>query len=91
MWCEGRGGERNPFRCFFVGNQGNLTSNKTTLLTNTVTRFHHTSTSHWCSCSKTINDEKYQDPFQLGKKDLKNLYEDIKKVRDFGDCAGMSR
>ncbi|XP_031971122.1 decaprenyl-diphosphate synthase subunit 1 isoform X2 [Corvus moneduloides] len=42
-------------------------------------RFHHTSTSHLCSCSKTISDEKYQDPFQLGRKDLKNLYEDIKK------------
>lgn len=67
-----------------------MTSNETTLLTNAVTRFHHTSTSHWCSCSKTISDEKYQDPFQLGKKDLKNLYEDIKKVRDFGDYAGMS-
>lgn len=32
-----------------------------------------------CSCSKTVSDEKYQDPFQLGRKDLKNLYEDIKK------------
>ncbi|XP_027745552.1 decaprenyl-diphosphate synthase subunit 1 isoform X2 [Empidonax traillii] len=42
-------------------------------------RFHHTSTSHLCSCSKTVSDEKYQDPFQLGRKDLKNLYEDIKK------------
>lgn len=60
------------------------------LLKNTVTRFHHTSTSHWCSCSKTISDEKYRDPFQLGRKDLKNLYEDIKKVRDFGDYGGMS-
>ncbi|XP_064906777.1 all trans-polyprenyl-diphosphate synthase PDSS1 isoform X4 [Columba livia] len=30
-------------------------------------------------CSKTASDEKYQDPFQLGRKDLKNLYEDIKK------------
>ncbi|NXD12769.1 DPS1 synthase, partial [Nothocercus nigrocapillus] len=42
-------------------------------------RCHHTSTSQMCSCSKTISDEKYQDPFQLGRKDLKNLYEDIKK------------
>ncbi|XP_075561509.1 all trans-polyprenyl-diphosphate synthase PDSS1 isoform X1 [Pelecanus crispus] len=42
-------------------------------------RFHHTSISHLCSCSKTVSDEKYQDPFQLGRKDLKNLYEDIKK------------
>ncbi|XP_068002192.1 all trans-polyprenyl-diphosphate synthase PDSS1 isoform X3 [Melanerpes formicivorus] len=42
-------------------------------------RFHHTSASHLCSCSKTVSDEKYQDPFQLGRKDLKNLYEDIKK------------
>ncbi|XP_064300918.1 all trans-polyprenyl-diphosphate synthase PDSS1 isoform X3 [Phalacrocorax carbo] len=42
-------------------------------------RFHRTSTSHLCSCSKTVSDEKYQDPFQLGRKDLKNLYEDIKK------------
>ncbi|KAF4788485.1 Decaprenyl-diphosphate synthase subunit 1 [Turdus rufiventris] len=44
-----------------------------------VSVFHHTSPSHCCSCSKTISDEKYQDPFQLGRKDLKNLYEDIKK------------
>ncbi|NXR05665.1 DPS1 synthase, partial [Semnornis frantzii] len=42
-------------------------------------RFHHASASHLCSCSKTVSDEKYQDPFQLGRKDLKNLYEDIKK------------
>uniref|UniRef100_U3IVW4 All trans-polyprenyl-diphosphate synthase PDSS1 n=1 Tax=Anas platyrhynchos platyrhynchos TaxID=8840 RepID=U3IVW4_ANAPP len=48
-------------------------------LCNIFWRFHHTSTSHMCSCSKTVSDEKYQDPFQLGRKDLKNLYEDIKK------------
>ncbi|XP_010710754.1 decaprenyl-diphosphate synthase subunit 1 [Meleagris gallopavo] len=42
-------------------------------------RLYHTSTAHMCSCSKTVSDEKYQDPFQLGRKDLKNLYEDIKK------------
>uniref|UniRef100_A0A8V0XGU3 Prenyl (decaprenyl) diphosphate synthase, subunit 1 n=1 Tax=Gallus gallus TaxID=9031 RepID=A0A8V0XGU3_CHICK len=42
-------------------------------------RFYHTSTALMCSCSKTVSDEKYQDPFQLGRKDLKNLYEDIKK------------
>lgn len=41
-----------------------------------------------CSCSKTVSDEKYQDPFQLGRKDLKNLYEDIKKVRDFSAYPG---
>lgn len=27
-----------------------------------------------------VSDEKYKDPFKLGRKDLKNLYEDIKKV-----------
>ncbi|XP_014464475.2 all trans-polyprenyl-diphosphate synthase PDSS1 isoform X1 [Alligator mississippiensis] len=42
-------------------------------------RLHHTTASRACSCSKTVSDEKYQDPFKLGRKDLKNLYEDIKK------------
>ncbi|XP_043365421.1 all trans-polyprenyl-diphosphate synthase PDSS1 isoform X4 [Dermochelys coriacea] len=42
-------------------------------------RFHHTTTSRTCSCSKIVTDEKYKDPFKLGRKDLKNLYEDIKK------------
>ncbi|XP_039377773.1 all trans-polyprenyl-diphosphate synthase PDSS1 isoform X2 [Mauremys reevesii] len=42
-------------------------------------RFHHTTTSRPCSCSKTVTDEKIKDPFKLGRKDLKNLYEDIKK------------
>ncbi|XP_032642111.1 all trans-polyprenyl-diphosphate synthase PDSS1 isoform X2 [Chelonoidis abingdonii] len=42
-------------------------------------RFHHTTTSLPCSCSKTVTDEKFKDPFKLGRKDLKNLYEDIKK------------
>ncbi|XP_023956717.2 all trans-polyprenyl-diphosphate synthase PDSS1 isoform X2 [Chrysemys picta bellii] len=42
-------------------------------------RFHHTTTSRTCSCSKTVTDEKFKDPFKLGRKDLKNLYEDIKK------------
>lgn len=76
-------------KCFCLGDQGKFAFNNITLLKNNVTRFHHTSTSHLCSCSKTVSDEKYQDPFQLGRKDLKNLYEDIKKVRDFGDCSGM--
>ncbi|KAM9288059.1 LOW QUALITY PROTEIN: all trans-polyprenyl-diphosphate synthase PDSS1 [Cariama cristata] len=43
-------------------------------------RFHHTSASHLCSCSKTASHEKYQDPFQLGRKDLKNLYEYKKEL-----------
>ncbi|XP_030406183.1 decaprenyl-diphosphate synthase subunit 1 isoform X2 [Gopherus evgoodei] len=42
-------------------------------------RFHYTTTSLPCSCSKTVTDEKFKDPFKLGRKDLKNLYEDIKK------------
>lgn len=72
---------------FCLGNQGEFAFNDVTLLKNT--RFHHTSTSQMCSCSKTVSDEKYQDPFQLGRKDLKNLYEDIKKVRDFSAYPGM--
>uniref|UniRef100_A0A8C8RWR0 All trans-polyprenyl-diphosphate synthase PDSS1 n=1 Tax=Pelusios castaneus TaxID=367368 RepID=A0A8C8RWR0_9SAUR len=42
-------------------------------------RLHHTTTPRTCSCSKTVSDERYKDPFKLGRKDLKNLYEDIKK------------
>ncbi|XP_048366950.1 all trans-polyprenyl-diphosphate synthase PDSS1 [Sphaerodactylus townsendi] len=44
----------------------------------TVARFHHT-TLQTHSCGKIISDEKYKDPFKLGRKDLKDLYEDIKK------------
>nr|XP_056713086.1 all trans-polyprenyl-diphosphate synthase PDSS1 [Euleptes europaea] len=43
-----------------------------------VARFHHT-TAQTHSCGKIVSDEKYKDPFKLGRKDLKNLYEDIKK------------
>lgn len=32
---------------------------------------------------KAVSDEQYKDPFKLGGKDLKNLYEDIKKVNMF--------
>lgn len=76
-------------KCACLGHQGKFAFNNVTVLKNTVARFHHTSMSHLCSCSKTASDEKYQDPFQLGRKDLKNLYEDIKKVMDFGDYSGM--
>ncbi|XP_061441706.1 all trans-polyprenyl-diphosphate synthase PDSS1 [Rhineura floridana] len=41
-------------------------------------RFHHATVRKY-SCGKMISDEKYKDPFKLGRKDLKNLYEDIKK------------
>ncbi|XP_029444525.1 decaprenyl-diphosphate synthase subunit 1 isoform X2 [Rhinatrema bivittatum] len=40
--------------------------------------FHHRTERTYC-CGKTHSDEKYVDPFQLGQKDLKNIYEDIKK------------
>ncbi|XP_021096172.1 decaprenyl-diphosphate synthase subunit 1 isoform X2 [Heterocephalus glaber] len=43
-----------------------------------ISRFHHT-TPGVCCCSKTQSDEKYSDPFKLGWRDLKGLYEDIKK------------
>ncbi|XP_057642985.1 all trans-polyprenyl-diphosphate synthase PDSS1 isoform X2 [Chionomys nivalis] len=32
-----------------------------------------------CCCSQTQSGEKYTDPFQLGWRDLKGLYEDIRK------------
>lgn len=41
-------------------------------------RFYHV-TAQANSYSKVVSDEKYKDPFKLGRKDLKNLYEDIKK------------
>ncbi|XP_053779363.1 all trans-polyprenyl-diphosphate synthase PDSS1 isoform X1 [Desmodus rotundus] len=43
-----------------------------------ISRLHHT-TSATCCCSKTWSGEKYTDPFTLGKKYLKGLYEDIRK------------
>ncbi|XP_010612997.1 decaprenyl-diphosphate synthase subunit 1 isoform X2 [Fukomys damarensis] len=43
-----------------------------------VSRFHHT-TPGVCCCGKTQSGEKYTDPFKLGWRDLKGLYEDIKK------------
>uniref|UniRef100_A0A663LXX6 Decaprenyl diphosphate synthase subunit 1 n=2 Tax=Athene TaxID=126785 RepID=A0A663LXX6_ATHCN len=62
--------------CHFTQRSSTLSFPK---ICNIFWRFQHTSTSHLCSCSKTVSNEKYQDPFQLGRKDLKNLYEDIKK------------
>ncbi|XP_026565826.1 decaprenyl-diphosphate synthase subunit 1 isoform X1 [Pseudonaja textilis] len=41
-------------------------------------RFQHTTVQTHCF-GKTVSDEQYKDPFKLGGKDLKNLYEDIKK------------
>ncbi|XP_071455924.1 all trans-polyprenyl-diphosphate synthase PDSS1 isoform X2 [Marmota flaviventris] len=44
----------------------------------TMSRFHHM-TPAVCCCSKTQSGEKYTDPFKLGWRDLKGLYEDIRK------------
>lgn len=33
-----------------------------------------------CSCRRVHSDAKLKDPFSLAQEDLKNLYEDIKKV-----------
>nr|XP_020747137.1 decaprenyl-diphosphate synthase subunit 1 isoform X5 [Odocoileus virginianus texanus] len=41
-------------------------------------RFHHV-TPVACCYSKTQSGEKYSDPFKLGWRDLKGLYEDIRK------------
>ncbi|XP_039213592.1 all trans-polyprenyl-diphosphate synthase PDSS1 isoform X1 [Crotalus tigris] len=41
-------------------------------------RFQHTTVQTHCF-GKAVSDEQYKDPFKLGGKDLKNLYEDIKK------------
>ncbi|XP_036893129.1 all trans-polyprenyl-diphosphate synthase PDSS1 isoform X2 [Sturnira hondurensis] len=43
-----------------------------------ISRLHHT-TSATCCCSKTWSGEKYTDPFTLGRRYLKGLYEDIRK------------
>ncbi|XP_066483708.1 all trans-polyprenyl-diphosphate synthase PDSS1-like [Tiliqua scincoides] len=41
-------------------------------------RFYHV-TAQTDSYRKVVSDEKYKDPFELGRKDLKNFYDDIKK------------
>ncbi|XP_063159573.1 all trans-polyprenyl-diphosphate synthase PDSS1 [Candoia aspera] len=41
-------------------------------------KFQHTTVQTHCF-GKVVSDEQYKDPFKLGRKDLKNLYEDIKK------------
>lgn len=41
-------------------------------------RFHHT-TPVACCFSETLSGEKYTDPFKIGWRDLKGLYEDIRK------------
>lgn len=43
-----------------------------------VSRFHHT-TPVACCFSETLSGEKYTDPFKIGWRDLKGLYEDIRK------------
>ncbi|XP_062067150.1 all trans-polyprenyl-diphosphate synthase PDSS1 isoform X4 [Lepus europaeus] len=43
-----------------------------------MSRFQHT-TPAVCCCSKTRSGEKFSDPFKLGWRDLKGLYEDIRK------------
>ncbi|XP_078519556.1 all trans-polyprenyl-diphosphate synthase PDSS1 isoform X1 [Lissotriton helveticus] len=61
-----------PSRSTFI-----LTKNYTSLL-RTPVRWHH-STRRACCYSKTHSEETYTDPFKLGRRDLMNLYEDIKK------------
>ncbi|XP_051007191.1 all trans-polyprenyl-diphosphate synthase PDSS1 isoform X2 [Acomys russatus] len=39
----------------------------------------HQRTPATCCCSQTQSGEKYTDPFKLGWRDLKGLYEDIRK------------
>lgn len=48
-------------------------------------RLYH-ATSATCCCSKTRSGGKHTDPFKLGRRDLKGLYEDIRKVRWFRWC-----
>ncbi|XP_074123085.1 all trans-polyprenyl-diphosphate synthase PDSS1 [Sminthopsis crassicaudata] len=43
-----------------------------------ISRFHHTTQVVGCY-SKTQSGETYTDPFKLGRRDLTDLYEDIKK------------
>ncbi|XP_036776158.2 all trans-polyprenyl-diphosphate synthase PDSS1 isoform X3 [Manis pentadactyla] len=43
-----------------------------------ISRFPHV-TSAACCCSRTRSGNKYIDPFKLGWRDLKGLYEDIRK------------
>ncbi|XP_037693853.1 decaprenyl-diphosphate synthase subunit 1 isoform X2 [Choloepus didactylus] len=43
-----------------------------------ISRLHHTSPAACCQ-SRTRSGEKYTDPFKLGWRDLKGLYEDIRK------------
>ncbi|XP_019489661.1 PREDICTED: decaprenyl-diphosphate synthase subunit 1 [Hipposideros armiger] len=43
-----------------------------------LSRLYHTTSAVDC-CSKTRSGEKYTDPFKLGWRDLKGLYEDIRK------------
>ncbi|GAB1286012.1 All trans-polyprenyl-diphosphate synthase PDSS1 [Apodemus speciosus] len=43
-----------------------------------ITVFHQR-TPAMCCCSQTQSGEKYSDPFKLGWRDLKGLYEDIRK------------
>ncbi|XP_037746813.1 all trans-polyprenyl-diphosphate synthase PDSS1 isoform X2 [Chelonia mydas] len=73
--CAGRAAGRAEMH-YFLGRSSVLSFPK---IRSIFLRFHHTTTSRTCSCSKTVTDEKYKDPFKLGRRDLKNLYEDIKK------------
>uniref|UniRef100_A0A8C6IC14 All trans-polyprenyl-diphosphate synthase PDSS1 n=1 Tax=Mus spicilegus TaxID=10103 RepID=A0A8C6IC14_MUSSI len=43
-----------------------------------ISQFHQR-TPAMCSCRQTQSGEKYSDPFKLGWRDLKGLYEDIRK------------
>ncbi|XP_023619662.1 decaprenyl-diphosphate synthase subunit 1 isoform X3 [Myotis lucifugus] len=43
-----------------------------------ISRLHHTTSAVFCY-SKPQSGEKYTDPFQLGRRYLKGLYEDIRK------------
>ncbi|XP_070289271.1 all trans-polyprenyl-diphosphate synthase PDSS1 isoform X3 [Myotis yumanensis] len=43
-----------------------------------ISRLHHTTSAVFCY-SKPRSGEKYTDPFQLGRRYLKGLYEDIRK------------
>uniref|UniRef100_F6YPB1 Decaprenyl diphosphate synthase subunit 1 n=1 Tax=Equus caballus TaxID=9796 RepID=F6YPB1_HORSE len=85
----GRAGPCGARACADAGAQVsyfNLVKSLTSAFPNmySISRFQHT-TSAACCCSKTRSGEKYTDPFKLGWRDLKGLYEDIRKAVLAGD------
>ncbi|KAG7487453.1 hypothetical protein MATL_G00023610 [Megalops atlanticus] len=77
-FCVSNSGSAGGATASSVLSAGRLARQNSSILAGYNVRSLYT-TSNICSCKKASSDAKVKDPFTLAQKDLKNLYDDIRK------------